>query len=313
MINMNPSRLFYRLSLLSLLLVVPVTTGCIEAGLQSGVFACNTDSQCPPGGFFCDNYFNTYMYYNDVTAEPVFHNYWGFCNSEKEVINKENLHVEICTNGKDEDADGLFDCDDLECQTAPSCRQRIQRECGDGGNGPLDCESMLGFPIIRKPVGDEVVDKETTCPLAVGFYGTGTLGGDLADVCLPRCRLYFPYKSVGMTLNEDNDFTGSDNYCNTIMNPLLITHDRFVVASFHCVHLNMSKNEMNLNIQNDVCVPEVSDNTNVSDCSICTGQGKQCLLISARDRNNLAIEIVNRTLVAIDSETPVDQPLVYCF
>ncbi|MBU1413836.1 hypothetical protein KKC22_20160 [Myxococcota bacterium] len=312
MFHVNPSRFVYRLSLIALLLSTPVFSGCIEAGLQSGVFACNTDSQCPPGGFFCDNYFNTYMYFVDVTAEPVAHNYWGFCLSEKEVIKKENRPVEICTNGRDEDEDGLIDCDDLECQTSPSCRQQLQRECVDGGSGTLDCDSRLGFPRIRRPQGTETPDAETTCPLSVGYFGAEISGG-LTDVCLPRCRLYFPYKSVGMGLNDEDDFTGSDNYCNTIMNPVLITSDRFLVTSYRCVHLNMSENESDLGIQNDVCVPDLPDNeAGSTDCSVCTTQGKDCLVISARDRDNLAIEIVNRTLVPIDNETPVDQPLIFC-
>jgi hypothetical protein len=297
---------------MALLLSAPVFSGCIEAGLQSGVFACNTDSQCPPGGFFCDNYFNTYMYYIDVTAEPVVHDYWGFCNSEKEVIKKGNIPAEICANGRDEDEDGLVDCDDLECQTSPTCRLKIQRECGEGGSGTLDCDAMLGFPRIRKPLGTEVVDAENTCPLAVGYFGD-RIGGSVTDVCLPRCRLYFPYKSVGMSLSDDDDFLGSDDYCNTIMNPLLITEDRFVAPTYRCVHLNMSENDADLDIQNDVCVPATDDHTTVSDCSVCTTQGKECLLISTRNRANLAIEVVNRTLVPIDNTEPDGQDLVYCF
>ncbi|MBU1070053.1 hypothetical protein KJ975_10845 [Myxococcota bacterium] len=319
MFHVNPSRFVYRLSLIALLLSTPVFSGCIEAGLQSGVFACNTDSQCPPGGFFCDNYFNTYVYFTDETAEPVNHNYWGFCQSEKEVVKKQNnYHVEICTNGKDEDADSLIDCEDLECQTSPSCRQQLQRECGDGGSGTLDCESRLGFPLIRQPTGTETQDAETTCPLAVGYYGTGIIGVPSDQACLPRCRLYFPNKTDGMGLSDEEDFTGSDNYCNTIMNPLLITADRFQIAPYRCVHLNESDNEAGVKILNDVCVPELQDNeAGSTDCSVCTTQGKECLVISAKNRLNLAWEY-NATekklfLKPIDDvgET-VDATAIYC-
>lgn len=53
--------------------------------------------------------------------------------------------TELCANGKDDDCDGLVDCDDPNCAAAPNCQQNVVREiCGDcidnDGNGLVDYE-----------------------------------------------------------------------------------------------------------------------------------------------------------------------------
>ena len=145
------------------------TSSCnlqVDFMAQVGVFVCDTDSQCPED-MFCDNYFNTYLYYSDIRGQPLAEGKWGFCSTEEYIIRKEDLkNTEICSNERDEDEDGLVDCEDPECQTAPHCRAWLEAECADGEPAE-SCEGRLGFPLTRDGLNPE----ESNCPLSVGYFG----------------------------------------------------------------------------------------------------------------------------------------------
>ena len=295
----------------ALLLLAPVGSGCVEAGLQSGVFACNTSSECPPGGFFCDNYFNTYMYFSDVTARPTVHGYWGFCNSDSEVIPKSTsnpkVYAETCDNNRDDDEDGLTDCNDTECQTAPVCKNQIVKECVDGSAVELDCDKRVGFPYVRpNATGDP-------CPLAVGEstpseYLTGTT---FNGVCLPRCRLYFDYYRLNMDNNDDDDFAGSDAYCTEVVKNLGTAAP--FRGAMKCVHLGLKDNEAGVPAQYDVCIPH-PDSYEGGDCATdCSGG--DCLKLQYRERNYLAFNQATGKLVPTNSAIPssdIELNIEYC-
>jgi len=83
--------------------------------------------------------------------------------------------AEICDNGRDDDGDGLADCDDLECQSHVSCGGA----CGDGtvdeiedcdlgtDNGPGSCCSeecrMLAAGQVCRPGSGDVCDPDEVC------------------------------------------------------------------------------------------------------------------------------------------------------
>jgi len=314
MFLVNRSRLISSLFSLALLAGAMSSTACVEAGLQSGVFACNADSECPPGGFFCDNYFNTYMYYSDVTARPVKHDYWGFCNSENEVIEKEGdtgrVHVEICANDQDDDGDGDADCVDLECQTSPTCRALIDRECDGGAGAPEYCANRLGFPLIR----NEALPTEETCPRAVGYFGAG-IEAEFDNPCLPRCRLYFLNNVTGMPDNSDGLFFGSDRYCNTVVDPNLITASRFEGGLLTCEHVNMQLNGVSLKVQNDVCLPpQTSTEAAMTNCDTCNDVTHNCMIVTFKDRTKLAWNNKESEVIPLGTYTldQVRKTRVYC-
>lgn len=54
--------------------------------------------------------------------------------------------IALCTDGKDNDADGLVDCRDPGCKTVPSCDESTNETCSDGkdndGDGYIDCDDF---------------------------------------------------------------------------------------------------------------------------------------------------------------------------
>ncbi|MCK5799143.1 MAG: hypothetical protein KAI47_18245, partial [Deltaproteobacteria bacterium] len=64
---------------------------------------------------------------------------------------------EICTNKKDDDGDGFIDCDDLDCHYHPACIQPGQENCtnkkDDDGDGRVDCDDTDCFyhPACQQP------------------------------------------------------------------------------------------------------------------------------------------------------------------
>jgi hypothetical protein len=52
--------------------------------------------------------------------------------------------AEVCDNGADDDVDGFTDCDDYDCRTAPACGGGGEAVCDNGvdddGDGFVDCE-----------------------------------------------------------------------------------------------------------------------------------------------------------------------------
>ncbi len=223
-----------------------------EYSVQSGIFICDTNSQCPED-FVCDNYFNTYVYYVDVKAQPVGNGKWGICNAPSELVkNSEFKPVEDCFNGRDEDGDGEADCLDLECQTAPACRTWISGECPSGTSSGT-CDRRLGFPFIRD--GSQADD--VNCPEVVGVIHSD--GAGAGTFCLPRCRLYFPMLTNQIHNSEEADFQGSDDYCNAVA-PMYGTHAAFNgTRTLRCQHTGMVSNVLDLGIQQDVCLPESPD------------------------------------------------------
>jgi len=313
--HVGRSHLLLRSSMFALLLLAPLGSGCVEAGLQSGVFACNTDSECPPGGFFCDNYFNTYMYFSDVTARPTVHGFWGFCNSDSEVIPKatspQKVYVETCDNNRDDDEDGLTDCNDTECQTAPVCKNQIVKECIDGSGDELDCDKRVGFPYVRpNATGD-------SCPLAVGYTSQDPatdpylMGTTFDGVCLPRCRLYFDFYRLNMDNNDDADFAGSDAYCTEVVKNLGTAAP--FRGAMKCVHLDLKDNQAKVPAQIDVCIPAsvVSQGDDcANDCP-----GGDCLKLQYRERNYLAYNQSTGKLVPTKNTIPeneIELDVEYC-
>ncbi len=267
------THLVVRSSLIALLISVPMGSGCVEAGLQSGVFACDADSDCPPGGFFCDNYFNNYIYLIDVNARPTVHGFWGSCISTNEVVVKEGtgadrVFAEKCHNGVDDDGDELVDCLDPECQTARACRNRVDAECL-GLNPSEWCAARLGYPLTR----DQQDPSDANCPASVGY----SLSHDPQSLCLPRCRLYFK----GTPAGTNNIFGGSDQYCNEVYGNRFSTDDEFA-GSMVCTHLYVEVNAYKGNVQHDVCLPSAALTR-----TGCDG-GLTAVPIEYRDRTMLA-------------------------
>ncbi len=69
--------------------------------------------------------------------------------------------IETCDNGRDDDCNGLVDCEDTACQSQPSCFTRKKESCDNGidddGNGLVDCKdpACLGDPACFVP-GHEI-------------------------------------------------------------------------------------------------------------------------------------------------------------
>jgi hypothetical protein len=266
------THLVVRSSFIALLMLVSMVSGCVEAGLQSGVYACDKDRDCPPGGFFCDNYFNSYVYLIDVNARPTIHEYWGSCISTNEVVSKEGtgrdrIFTENCSNKVDDDGDGLEDCLDLECQTARACRIEVDEDCDGTENEPAWCKVRLGYPLTR---AGAVPPDENNCPQSVGY----TVLHDVQDLCLPRCRLYFK-----MDPSEDGVFGASDQYCNDMYANRFTTTDEFA-GSLVCTHLYVKINDKGGKVQHDVCLPRAALTRAEDGCLA----GETAIPIEYRDR-----------------------------
>ena len=71
--------------------------------------------------------------------------------------------VEVCDNGRDDDADGVIDCDDPDCKGDPACSQQEQEICDNGrdddADGVADCEDSdcKGDPACT---GGEICDNK---------------------------------------------------------------------------------------------------------------------------------------------------------
>jgi len=89
---------------------------------------------------------------------------------------------EDCTNGLDDDGDGLADCDDPDCATAPSC---VPESCANGVDddldGQVDCDDgdCLGTPECGDchPISNDGCTTGNTCYLRPSE--------DWFGVCLP--------------------------------------------------------------------------------------------------------------------------------
>jgi len=272
---------------------------------QVGTFLCDTDSQCPDS-MFCYNYFNAYFYYSDIRGQPIAEGRWGYCSTEEYIILKDDLkNAEICSNNRDEDDDGKVDCEDPECQTAPDCRAWLQSECADGGPAET-CDTRLGFPLVRNGVNSD----ESTCPGSVGYFGNA-LQTTPENVCLPRCRLYLQEWSNNlMEISDDSDFQASDDYCNQVVHPGVITDPSFEGGILKCQHLGVFRNRMGRSIQNDVCLPSAG----VTDCTACTGATPRCLTVNYKERTLLAWDWLSDGTQPIGNPQDADflKSAVYC-
>lgn len=84
-----------------------------------------------------------------------------------------------CSNKKDDDGDGLIDCDDPDCFPTEAC-ERSAITCSNGTdddrNGPVDCqqESCKALPQCKDPVETEcnVFADDTGCARGKGCYIT---------------------------------------------------------------------------------------------------------------------------------------------
>lgn len=64
-------------------------------------------------------------------------NRWD-CDDSDSSVNA--LAPERCANGRDDDCDGLMDCEDDDCETDPSCVERVcDDDLDDDGDGRVDC------------------------------------------------------------------------------------------------------------------------------------------------------------------------------
>jgi len=216
------------------------------------------------------------MYDKDVNARPTAHDFWGSCVSVDSVVVKDSTQnpkiiAELCNNNKDDDGDGLTDCHDLECQTSPTCRNIISSNCPSGSP---PCDNLLGFPHTR--YGDSP-DNSRTCPLSVGYIPSGS------NLCLPRCRLYFPGTAINSNPHDPSIFAGSDRHCNVVTKPFATVAE--FTGPMECVHLSLTKSGVGQTVQHDVCLPK--NWQQVSSCADCTGSDSSCIQINYKERLNL--------------------------
>ncbi len=75
----------------------------------------------------------------------------------------DKVSVELCSGGRDEDADGLVDCQDDDCDLSPLC---VESDCDDGldsdADDLIDCEDMDcdGQPCCGELICDDGVDSD---------------------------------------------------------------------------------------------------------------------------------------------------------
>ncbi len=260
-------------------MMLPFSNSCIEAGLQSEVYACNVTSECPPGDFYCDSYLSSYVHYRDTAAKPIRYGIWGHCNIPRHAIKRLDesnnaVPVEICDNGKDDSGNGKVDCGDPECVTAPRCKTRIMNTCDANPSnidGNINCEELMErhFPFVAK---------DGNCPDSVGIKVEMSSG---EKVCLPRCRLYLKRNSANN--NTDADFAGSDNYCDMIVfeknSSIMYWNEKP-----SCQHMGFVQPHTGYHIQNDVCLPAGSMVR--SSCDGC----EKCVPVNYFSRNMLTYE-----------------------
>lgn len=279
-------------------LVLPA--GCslqTEIIFISSAFECDTDSQCP-ADTTCGNYFDVYLNSIDTRAQPVGHGVWGICLSKADYdfIENSELALERCDNGRDDDNNGLTDCLDLQCQTAPPCRAFMAETCPEGATGSI-CDGRLGFPLVR----NSGLDMDLACPKSVGHRVTSVDG---AEFCLPRCRLYFNQTSSGTENHIDADFLGSDDYCDLVA-PMYATDGSFR-GSLRCQQLGTGQSRFGRTYQNDACLPETPDLVVDTPTS---GQITETCLSVCSSTSCLRVQYVQRTWTTLDFDsTPVMIP-----
>jgi hypothetical protein len=109
-----------------------------------------------------------------------------------------------CSNHKDDDGDGLIDCDDPDCFSTDAC-ERNDRTCSndidDDDNGVLDCqqESCRSLAICKDPV-------ETACQLRPTAAGSGCPRGKGCYITPDNrrwCALEGPSLAGGACGNSD--------------------------------------------------------------------------------------------------------------
>jgi len=77
---------------------------------------------------------------------------------------KDNAGGEVCTNGVDDDNDGLADCDDPDCTADPACDAATETDCSnqldDDGDGQTDCDDSdcAADPACTTPATETVCD-----------------------------------------------------------------------------------------------------------------------------------------------------------
>ena len=125
---------------------------------------------------------------------------------------------ENCSNGSDDDGDGLTDCDDPDCASDPAC-QATPENCSNGsdddGDGLTDCEDPDCFAdpsCIVAPAGDECSD---AIAATIGSNALNTVGATNST------DLYNSAQCAGSSLgNMDSDiwysYTATDNGLMTV-------------------------------------------------------------------------------------------------
>ena len=124
--------------------------------------------------------------------------------------------AEVCTNGRDDDRDGLVDCADPDCAGAPSCCVSMPEDCGNGTDD--DCDSAIdcsdpdcvAAPACCSPVPEVCTNgRDDDCDRRVDC-------GDTECATSPTCCVPAP---ENCTNGEDDDCDGlidcADAVCNT--------------------------------------------------------------------------------------------------
>ena len=295
------------ISILSMLSILSACNLEAEVISVSGVFVCEKDSQCPDG-LVCHSYLDVYARWMDSRMQSVAEGKWGLCIRAEEwaQIGRDEV-LESCENGRDDDGDGAADCADADCQTAPYCRTWGQTHC-EGTTPDGHCEAALGFPTAR----DGLPPDQDSCPTGPGVI---VESADGTTHCLPRCRLRFPDYVPGMQPTDEADFAGSDAYCNAAATPWA-THPSFS-AGLACQHLGMSRNEVIVDIQEDVCLPTeadlVVDGPTTETCSSVCG-GSPCMHVSFPRRELSAFNAATMRIVPISPAEPDEytRTAIYC-
>ena len=115
---------------------------------------------------------------NACTNYGVSTNASAFSNFIEEFL---GVAQEDCTNGQDDDEDGLVDCDDPGCRTHPACMEQCSNQRDDDGDGLVDCADPdcvndSGCPdscemAVSIGCGDQIDASTATSPSKFESYG----------------------------------------------------------------------------------------------------------------------------------------------
>jgi hypothetical protein len=131
--------------------------GCTKIpSAKSSIFICDSSSSCP-SGLQCVGFWQMIIFSSaekgTITHVPSIEgDYYGWCVNQLEL---DNIYygVEICDNGKDDNADGKVDCDDPLCKyfSTPNCPNETVEFCG---NGFVEAHEECDAGFLKKKAGN---------------------------------------------------------------------------------------------------------------------------------------------------------------